>query len=52
MQQRMREFEFYAFTLNHLREAVFWIDDEAGIWEVNDGAAELSGYSKGRTPAG
>jgi PAS domain S-box-containing protein len=38
--------EFYAFTMNHLREAVFWIDQDGNIWEVNDGAEELSGYSK------
>lgn len=43
---QFKENEFYAFTLNHLREAVFWVDQEGFIWQVNDGAAELSGYSK------
>lgn len=42
---QMKENEFYAFTLNHLKEAVFWIDEEANIWQVNEGAVELSGYS-------
>jgi PAS domain S-box-containing protein len=46
LQQQMKEIEFYAFTINHLREAVFWIDQEGKIWQVNDGAEELSGYSK------
>lgn len=46
LRRRMKENEFYAFTFNHLKEAVFWIDEHAGIWEVNDGAAELSGYTK------
>jgi formate hydrogenlyase transcriptional activator len=46
LQRRVRENEFYAFTINHLREAVFWIDQDGYIWQANDGAAELSGYSK------
>ncbi len=46
LQRQMKENEFYAFTINHLREAVFWIDQDGNIWQVNDGAAELSGYSK------
>lgn len=37
--------EFYEFTMNHLREAVFWIDQEGYIWQVNDAATDLSGYS-------
>jgi PAS domain S-box-containing protein len=43
---RMKEVEFYGFTMDQLREAVFWIDEDAKIWEVNNGAADLSGYSK------
>ncbi|MEQ1676115.1 MAG: sigma 54-interacting transcriptional regulator [Chitinophagaceae bacterium] len=43
---QMKENEFYAFTLNHLNEAIFWINEEGGIWQVNEGAAELSGYTK------
>jgi formate hydrogenlyase transcriptional activator len=46
LQRQMRENEFYAFTVNHLREAVFWIDQDGNIWQANDAAAELSGYSK------
>lgn len=46
LHQQLKENEFYAFTLNHLREAVFWVDQEGFIWQVNDGAAELSKYSK------
>ncbi len=44
--RRIRENEFYAFTINHLKEAVFWVDEDGNIWDVNDGAAELSGYSR------
>jgi formate hydrogenlyase transcriptional activator len=46
LQRQMRENEFYAFTINHLREAVFWIDQDGNIWQANDAAAELSGYTK------
>lgn len=46
LHRQMKANEFYGFTMNHFREAVFWIDDEGFIWQVNDAAAELSGYSK------
>ena len=46
LQRQIKANEFYAFTINHLREAVFWIDQDGYIWQVNDAAAELSGYSK------
>ena len=46
LQRQIKANEFYAFTMNHLREAVFWIDQDGYIWQVNDAAAELSGYSK------
>jgi formate hydrogenlyase transcriptional activator len=46
LHRQMKQNDFYAFTLDHLREAVFWIDQDGNIWQVNDGAAELSGYSK------
>ena len=46
LQHKIKENEFYAFTINHLKEAVFWVDEEGCIWQVNDGAAELSGYTK------
>ena len=44
--QQMKENDFYVFTLNHLKEAVFWVGQGGNIWQVNDVAAELSGYSK------
>jgi len=43
---RMKENEFYRFTIDHLREAVFWITDEGYIWQVNHTASELTGYTK------
>lgn len=46
LERQMKENEFYTFTLNHLKEAVFWINEEGSIWQVNDSAAELSGYTK------
>ena len=46
LNRQINENEFYAFTLDHLREAVFWIDEEGYIRQVNDAAADLSGYSK------
>ncbi len=45
LQQRLRENEFYAFTMNHLQEAVFWINQDGYIWQVNDSASRLSGYA-------
>ncbi|MBL7741842.1 MAG: sigma 54-interacting transcriptional regulator [Chitinophagaceae bacterium] len=45
LQQRMKQNEFYAFTIDHLREAVFWIDQDGYIWQANQGAVDLSGYS-------
>lgn len=46
LRRRVKENELYAFTFDHLKEAIFWIDEDASIWDVNDGAMELSGYSK------
>jgi PAS domain S-box-containing protein len=46
LHRQMKENEFYAFTINHLREAVFWVDQDGYIWQVNDAATELSGYTK------
>jgi PAS domain S-box-containing protein len=46
LHRQMKENEFYAFTINHLREAVFWIDQEGYIGQVNRAAVELSGYSE------
>lgn len=43
---RVKENEFLAFTLNHLKEAVFWVNREGYIGQVNEGATELSGYSR------
>jgi formate hydrogenlyase transcriptional activator len=46
LRKRIRENEFYHFTIENLREAVVWVDNEGYIWQVNNKAAELSGYSK------
>jgi formate hydrogenlyase transcriptional activator len=46
LKRQINENEFYAFTLDHLREAVFWIDQDGQILQVNEAAAALSGYSK------
>jgi len=46
LRERIKENEFYHFTLENLREAVFWANDEGFIWQANGKAAELSGYSK------
>jgi PAS domain S-box-containing protein len=43
--RQLKENEFYGFTMDHLREAIFWIDQDGYIWRANNGAAELSGYS-------
>jgi len=43
---QMKENDFYVFTMNHLKEAVFWVNQDGNIWQVNDVAAEMSGYSK------
>jgi len=46
LMQQMKENDFYLFTLNHLKEAVFWVNEDGNIWQVNDVAAEMSGYAK------
>ena len=46
LMQQMKENDFYAFTLNHLKEAVFWVSEDGNIWQVNDVATDLSGYTK------
>ena len=46
LMQQMKENDFYVFTLNHLKEAVFWVGQDGNIWQVNDVATELSGYAK------
>jgi len=46
LQARLKENEFYSFTNNNFREAIFWIDQDGYVLRVNDAAAELSGYSK------
>jgi len=46
LHRQIKANEFYGFTMNHLREAVFWIDQDGFIWQVNDAATDLSGYSK------
>lgn len=46
LQEKLRENEFYSFTLNNLREAVFWITKEGKVWQVNKSASDLTGYSE------
>lgn len=46
LEKQLKEKEFYAFTLNHLREAVFWIDQDGNIWQANERAEEITGYTK------
>jgi PAS domain S-box-containing protein len=46
LRERIKENEFYHFTIENLREAVVWVNDEGYIWQANSKAAELSGYSK------
>lgn len=46
LSQKVKENEFYFFTLNHLKEAVFWVTQEGKIWQVNQSAAEFTGYSR------
>ncbi|MEP7110536.1 MAG: PAS domain S-box protein, partial [Ferruginibacter sp.] len=47
---KRREFEkellLSHFTLENLHEAVFWIDSQSVIFQVNEMASQLSGYSK------
>ncbi len=43
--ERNRENEFYRFTMENLRDAVFWIGEDGHIWKANSKACELSGYS-------
>lgn len=45
LKEKLRENEFYSFTLNHLREAVFWVTKEGLIWQVNKSAADFTGYT-------
>jgi PAS domain S-box-containing protein len=46
LRERIKENEFYHFTIENLREAVVWVNDEGYIWQANSRAGELSGYSK------
>ncbi len=46
LDEQLKKEEFYRFTIDHLQEAVFWVNEEGFIWQVNNGAAELSGYTK------
>lgn len=46
LHEKLKENEFYKFTFDHLREAVFWVDQNGKIWQVNEGAVTLSGYTK------
>jgi len=46
LMEQMKENDFYVFTLNHLKEAVFWVSQDGNIWQVNDVAADMSGYTR------
>jgi PAS domain S-box-containing protein len=46
LRERIKENEFYHFTIENLREAVVWVNDGGYIWQANSKAEELSGYSK------
>jgi len=44
--EELKKNELYQFTIYHLQEAVFWVNEDGFILHVNNGAAELSGYTK------
>lgn len=46
IRKKLKEIEFYHFTIEHLREALFWLSDEGDIWQVNEKSCELTGYSR------
>lgn len=46
LRERIKENEFYHFTIENLHEAVVWVNDNGFIWQVNNKAVELSGYTK------
>ncbi|MEP7317839.1 MAG: sigma 54-interacting transcriptional regulator, partial [Panacibacter sp.] len=41
-----KELQFSHFTLENLQEAVFWIQSNQHIFQVNEMACQMSGYSK------
>ena len=41
-----KELQFFHFTLENLHEAVFWVDSNQNILQVNDMACKMSGYTK------
>ncbi len=41
-----RELLLFHFTIENLHEAVFWVDSEQNIIQVNDLACQMSGYTK------
>ncbi|HEY6975794.1 MAG TPA: sigma 54-interacting transcriptional regulator [Chitinophagaceae bacterium] len=46
IRNRLKEIEFYHFTFENLREALFWLGEDGYIWQVNNKTCELTGYSK------
>lgn len=46
LQLRLKENELYRFTMENLRDAVYWLNKDGEIIEVNAKASQLSGYSK------
>jgi PAS domain S-box-containing protein len=41
-----KELLLSTFTIENLHEAVFWVDDEQNIFQVNDMACQMVGYSR------
>lgn len=46
IRSRLKEIEFYQFSIENLREALFWIGEDGYIWQVNNKTSELTGYSR------
>lgn len=41
-----KELQLSHFTIDNLQEAVFWINASGNIFQVNEMASKMSGYSK------
>ncbi|MEO6231971.1 MAG: sigma 54-interacting transcriptional regulator [Ferruginibacter sp.] len=41
-----KEMRLSHFTFEHLHEAIFWIDSQSQIFQVNEMASQLTGFSK------
>jgi PAS domain S-box-containing protein len=38
--------DFKQFTLDHITEAIYWTDETAKIYDVNDAACNALGYTR------